>query len=100
MPECLSCSNFASVRRRSSDDSLPATYFPSWSNSAVSKISVSRLRSASLLEALIARIVADHAQLQVAVQQFVGQLARKTPPDLHLDLRVHLAVTLDVLQQI
>ena len=40
---------------------------------------------------LVGRIVADHAQLQVAVQQFVGDLARKAAPHLHLDLGIQLA---------
>ena len=51
-------------------------------------------------QALIAGIVADHAQFQVAVDQLRRNLARKAAPHLHLDLGIELPVALDMAQQV
>src|ERR1039458_5549014 len=52
------------------------------------------------LEALVGGIVTDDAEFEVAVQEFVGDLARETAAYLHFDLGVEFAVALDVAEQI
>ena len=52
------------------------------------------------IEPLVFRVVVRDAQLQFAIDQFGGNLARKTAADLNLDLRVSAPVVLDVIQKI
>ena len=49
---------------------------------------------------VILRIVADHAQFQIAVNQLRWNLARKRPPHLHLHFRIQPPIALDMPQQI
>ena len=51
-------------------------------------------------QTLVGRIVADHAQFQVAVQQFVGDLARQAAPHPYADLGIQAPEVLDVAQQV
>ncbi len=51
-------------------------------------------------QTLVFRIVADHAEFKIAVDQLRRNFARKRPAHLHLHLGIKPPVTLDVAQQV